>query len=271
MHGFPSTRDNPAKAPYSTLEEEDRIVPTDSKRRWRPADLRYLILLAVAFLMAGVLVAAVAFLIADKTNKTGSVDGHADNSGHFVVDDFYLELDQKHPTDAEHVVTVRRNLKGSRGGGRLGSVIETREQSGLPAGDSSSYADDDDMHADRAQPSRRQSADSFAVPGKETGLHNLQVSKRMPFLGCRGSRLQIHVVNLRGDHGGLDTFSHKEAAFCSERRTCPSVPAAAARAATRQFDVSRAIGAASSLSWRRCRRQGYQRLTSSPGACMERL
>ncbi|KAK8788329.1 hypothetical protein V5799_021896 [Amblyomma americanum] len=200
MHGFPSTRDNPAKAPYSTLEEEDRSVPTESKRRWRPADLRYLILLAVAFLMAGLLVAAVAFLIADKTNKTGNVDGHADNSGHFVVDDFYLELDQKHPTDAEHVVTVRRNLKGSRGGGRLGSVIETREQSGLPAGDSSSYADDDDMHADRAQPSRRQSADSFAVPGKETGLHKYGMRSTglslqdapTPSLSALGSLLRGH-------------------------------------------------------------------------------
>ncbi|XP_077491922.1 uncharacterized protein LOC144102551 [Amblyomma americanum] len=40
----------------------------------------------------------------------------------------------------------------------------------------------------------------------------------MVFLGCRGNRLQIHVVNLRGDHGGLDALSRKEAAFCSARR-----------------------------------------------------
>ncbi|KAK8787680.1 hypothetical protein V5799_022544 [Amblyomma americanum] len=200
MLAFPSTRDNPAKAPYSTLEEEDRSVPTDSKRRWRPADLRYLILLAVASLMAGVLVAAVAFLIADKTNKTGSAVEHADDSSNFVVDDIYLELHQKHATDAEHVVTVRRNLKGSRGGGRLGSVIETREQSGLPAGDSSSYVGDDDMHAARAQPSRRQSADSFAVPGNETGLHKYGMRSTglslqdapTPSLGAHGSFLRGH-------------------------------------------------------------------------------
>ncbi|KAK8770727.1 hypothetical protein V5799_012809 [Amblyomma americanum] len=69
----------------------------------------------------------------------------------------------------------------------------------------------------------------------DTSSH--QVSKRMVFLGCRENRLQIHVGNLRGDHGGLDDFSHQEAAFCSARRTCPSVPTAAARTATRQFDV----------------------------------
>ncbi|KAK8765319.1 hypothetical protein V5799_021099 [Amblyomma americanum] len=200
MLGFPSTKDNPAKAPYSTLEEEDRSVPNDSKRRWRPADLRYLILLAVAILMSGVLVAAVAFLIADKTNKTGSVDEHAENSDHFVVDDFYLELDQKHPTDAEHVVTVRRNLKGSRCGGRLGSMMEMREQSSLPARDSLSYVDDDDMHAARAQPSRRQSAYSFAVPGNETGLHKYGMMSTglslqdalTPSLGALGSLLGDH-------------------------------------------------------------------------------
>ncbi|KAK8767758.1 hypothetical protein V5799_005461 [Amblyomma americanum] len=90
-------------------------------------------------------------------------------------------------------------------------------------------------------------------------------------VGMSSHQLQSRLVNLRGDHGGLDAFSHKEDAFCSEPRTCPSVPPATACAATRQFDVARAIGAVSSSSWRRCRRRGYQGLSSSPGACMERL
>ncbi|KAK8766078.1 hypothetical protein V5799_007140 [Amblyomma americanum] len=170
MHGFPNTRDNPAKAPYTTLDEEHRSVPTDGKRECRPPDPRYH---TVAFLMAGVLVAAVTFLMADKTNKAGRADEPADNSGHFVVDNIYLELDQKYATDAKHIVTMMRNPKAHAlrlDGYRLGSVIPMREESGLPARDSLSYVDEDDMYAARAKASRRQSADSFGVPGTATGL-----------------------------------------------------------------------------------------------------